>query len=71
MNNGLCTSETFSKYFLGGLFGLFSLGLIVLGFTLLPVIGFVLALPVLAIGIFLIRTRLNDQCELDFNTDVS
>lgn len=71
MKNDLCTSERFSKYFLGGLFALFSLGLVVLGFTLLPIIGFVLALPVLAIGIFLIRARLNDQCELDFNTDVS
>lgn len=71
MTNNLCTSEKFSKYFLGGLFGLFSLGLVVMGFTFLPVIGFVLALPVLAVGVVLIRTRLNDQCELDFNTDVS
>ncbi|WP_020589886.1 hypothetical protein [Desulfobacter curvatus] len=71
MENNKCTSEKFSKYFLSSLFGLFSLGLVVLGFTLLPIIGFVLALPVVAISIILIRTRLNDQCELDFNTDVS
>lgn len=67
MKNNKCTSEKFSKYFLGGLFGLFSLGLVVLGFTLLPIIGFVMAVPVFAIGVVLIRTRLNDQCQLDFS----
>lgn len=71
MKNNKCTSEKFSKYFLSGLFGLFSLGLVVLGFTLLPVIGFILALPVLAIAVILIRTRLNDQCQLEFNADAS
>lgn len=71
MKSNRCTSEKFSKYFLSGLFGVFSLGLVVLGFTLLPIIGFFLALPVLAIAFVLIRTRLNDQCELDFNNDVS
>jgi len=71
MKNNICTSERFSKYFLSGLFGVFSLGLVVLGFTFLPIIGFVLALPVVAIAVVLIRTRLNDQCELDFNNDAS
>jgi hypothetical protein len=69
MKDNTCTSEKVSKYFLGGLFIVFSLGLIVLGFTLLPIIGFVLALPVLALSVFFIRARINDQCELEFNTD--
>jgi hypothetical protein len=42
-----------------------------MGFTFLPIIGFVLALPVLAIAFVIIRTRLNDKCELDFNADVT
>ena len=71
MRNNICTSEKFSKYFLSGLFGVFALGLVVLGFTFLPIIGFVLALPVVAIAFVLSRTRLNDQCELDFKNDVS
>jgi hypothetical protein len=71
MKDNTCTSEKFSKYFLGGLFIVFSLGLFVLGFTLLPIIGFVLALPVLALSAFFIRARINDQCELEFNTDAS
>ena len=71
MRDNTCTTEKFSKYFLGALFSVFSLGLIVLGFTLLPIIGFVLALPVLALSIYLVRTRINDQCELEFNTDAS
>lgn len=71
MKNNKCTSQKFSKYFLSGLFGLFSLGLVVLGFTFLPIIGFLLALPVVAIAVILIRIRLNDQCQLDFNSDIS
>lgn len=71
MKNNTCISEKFSKYFLSGLFGLFSLGLVVLGFTFLPVIGFIMAVPVVAIAVILIRTRLNDHCQLDFNADVS
>ena len=71
MNDNNCTSEKISKYFLGGLFIVFSLGLVVMGFTFLPIIGLVMALPVLALSIYLIRTRINDQCELEFDTDVS
>lgn len=71
MDNITCTSEKISKYFLAGVFVVFALGLVVLGFTFLPFIGFVLALPVAAIAIVLIRTRLNDQCQLDFDTNAS
>nr|WP_320015158.1 hypothetical protein [uncultured Desulfobacter sp.] len=71
MKNNKCTSEKVSKYFLAGLFIVLSLGLVVMGVTFLPFIGFVLAVPVLAIAFIFIRTRLNDQCNLDFNNDAS
>lgn len=71
MKNNKCKSEKFFKYFLSSLFVVFSLGFVVMGFTFLPIIGFVLALPVLAIAFVIIRTRFNDKCELDFNADVS
>ncbi len=66
-----CRSENFSKYILSAVFGVFALGLVVLGLTILPVVGLVLALPVVAVAIVLIRARLNDQCQIDFSPDVS
>ena len=71
MKNNNCTSETLSKYFLSSLFGLFALGLVVMGVTFLPGIGLLLAVPVVAIAFVLIRTKLDDQCRMDFNKDIS
>lgn len=66
-----CLLQRFSKYLLSGVFGVFALGLVVLGVTILPVVGLIMALPVAAVAIFLIRTRLNDQCQIDFNAGPS
>ncbi|WP_035240419.1 hypothetical protein [Desulfobacter vibrioformis] len=70
MENTNCLSQRVSKYLLGAVFGVFSLGFVVLGVTILPVVGLIMALPVAAMAIVLIRTRLNDQCQIDFTTDV-
>ena len=67
MKDNKCTSERFSKYFLSGLLGVFALGFAVLGLTFLPGIGFILALPVVALAVALIRTKFDDQCQLDFS----
>jgi hypothetical protein len=40
--------------------------LIVIGLTLMPVFGFMLAIPVTALAIYIFRLHLNDQCEIDF-----
>lgn len=59
-----CTPQTLSKYILGFVFlGLAAL-FIVLGFTLFPIFGFFLALPVAGFAWYFFTTRLNDQCEL-------
>jgi len=42
-----------------------AIALAVLGITLLPIIGFVLAVPVLAIAVYFFRVHLNDQCEIE------
>jgi len=70
MENTNCLSQRISKYLLSAVFGVFALGFVILGVTILPVVGLVMALPVVAVAIVLIRTRLNDQCQIDFTTDV-
>jgi hypothetical protein len=40
--------------------------LVVIGITLMPVFGFMLAIPVTALAIYIFRLHLNDQCEIDF-----
>ena len=50
---------------LGSLALLAAFALFILGITLLPVIGIFLALPVLALSIYIFRLHLNDQCEID------
>ena len=64
-----CVPQKISKGFLVSLLGFAALGLIVLGVTLLPIVGFVLAAPVIALAVYIFQTRLDDQCEIDFNTN--
>ena len=40
--------------------------LVIIGVTLMPVFGFMLAIPVTALAIYTFRLHLNDQCEIDF-----
>ena len=60
-----CTSQTISKYLLGLVFLGLSAVFVVLGFTLFPIFGLLLALPVAGLAVYFFRTRLNDQCELE------
>lgn len=60
-----CVPERFSKFMLGSLMLAAALALIVIGVTLLPIFGFVLAIPVIALAVYIFRLHLNDQCEID------
>ena len=61
-----CVPQKISKLMLGLILMGFALALIIIGVTLLPVFGFILALPVIALTIYIFRLHLNDQCEIDF-----
>ncbi|MBA3012956.1 MAG: hypothetical protein KKF12_05975 [Proteobacteria bacterium] len=61
-----CVPQKISKLLLGSLLLAAAAGLIVIGITLLPVIGFVLAVPVIVLAIYVLRLHLSDQCEIDF-----
>jgi hypothetical protein len=64
-----CVPQKISKFMLASLLGMAALGLIVIGVTLLPILGIIMALPVIALAIYIFQTKLNDQCEIDFNAN--
>ncbi len=64
-----CIPQKISKLMLGLILMGFALALIIIGATLLPVFGFILALPVIALAIYIFRLHLNDQCEIDFSAE--
>jgi hypothetical protein len=66
MRTNECVPQKLSKVVLGSVFLAAALALIIIGVTLLPVIGFVLAVPLIALAIYIFRLHLNDQCEIDF-----
>ena len=68
MKNTECAPQKISKLMFGFLLLLAAAGLIIIGITLLPVVGFVLALPVIALSIYVFRLHLNEKCEIDFST---
>jgi|SaaInlLV_10m_DNA_2_1039722.scaffolds.fasta_scaffold96553_1 hypothetical protein len=61
-----CVPQKISKLMLGSLMLAAAIGLIIIGITLLPVFGIVLAIPVIGMAIYVFRLHLNDQCEIDF-----
>ena len=64
-----CVPQKISKLMLGLILMGFALALIIIGVTLLPIFGFILALPVIALAIYIFRLHLNDQCEIDFSAE--
>ena len=60
-----CVPQNISKLFIGGLFALFAVGFIISGFTVLPIIGFAVAIPFMVISVYLIKAHLNKQCEIE------
>ncbi|MBT3806014.1 MAG: hypothetical protein HOG03_15635 [Desulfobacula sp.] len=61
-----CVPQKISKFMLGSFLLALSSGLIIIGITLLPFFGFILAVPVIALAIYVFRLHLSDQCEIDF-----
>ncbi len=66
MKTTQCVPQKISKLMMGSIMLAAAAGLIVIGITLLPIFGFVLAVPVIALAIYIFRLHLNDQCEIEF-----
>jgi hypothetical protein len=60
-----CVPQKISKLMMGLIMLAAAAALIVIGITLLPIFGFVLAVPVIALAIYIFRLHLNDQCEIE------
>ncbi len=67
MKNSNCVSQKISKYLLGAVLGIAALGLVIIGVTILPIIGIVMAIPVIVLAVYIVQSRLNRECEIDFN----
>lgn len=65
MKSNQCIPQTISKFMMGMIFLGAAIAFAVLGITLLPIIGFILAAPVLALAFYFFRVHLNDQCEIE------
>ena len=44
-----------------------AVGFIAIGVTLLPLIGFVVAIPFIALAFYFLNAKLDDHCEIDFS----
>jgi hypothetical protein len=59
--------QKISKLLLGSLVLAAAIALVIIGITLLPVFGFILAVPVIALSFYIYSLNLNDQCEIDLS----
>lgn len=59
-----CLPQKISKLMLAIFFAFATVGLVISGFTVLPIIGFIAAVPFALISYYFFKTHLNDQCEI-------
>ncbi|MFO7555842.1 MAG: hypothetical protein R6W88_11635 [Desulfobacterales bacterium] len=69
MMKNLCLFERFSKIGLGFFFLLTAFGFILSGITVLPIFGFIFAVPLLIVSFYFFRAHLNKDCQIDQTTD--
>lgn len=67
MNITDCLPQKGVKSFIAFMLMLGAVACIVAGFTVLPVIGFLVAIPFAVVSILFYRLHLNDQCQIDPN----
>lgn len=60
-----CIPQRLSKFALGMILVAAALAMTIVSFTLLPVIGLVLVVPIVVLAVYVFRLHLNDQCEID------
>ena len=61
-----CVPQKISKLMMGSILLVLAAGLIIIGVTILPIFGFLLAIPVIVLAVYVFQLHLNDQCEIDF-----
>ena len=64
MQTKACLPERFSKLLLATILLLGGIGFGVIGFTVLPVIGLLAAVPMLVLAGYFYRVHLNERCDI-------
>ena len=60
-----CFFQNISKMAIGSIFILFGIGAVISGFTVLPIFGFLIAVPLFYLAWYFIHVHLNRQCEIE------
>lgn len=60
-----CFFQTVSKLVIGLFFLLFGFSAVISGFSVLPLVGFILAVPLFYFAWYFFRAHLNRQCEIE------
>jgi len=61
-----CVSERVFKITIATFLLIGAIGFIAIGFTLLPLIGFIVAIPFIVLAFYVLKAKLNDRCEINF-----
>ena len=69
MMKNFCLFERFSKLGLGLFFLLTAVGFMLSGITVLPIIGFIFAVPLLIVSFYFFRAHLNKNCQIEEATE--
>ncbi len=64
-----CMPQRISKFAIGMMLVAAALAMTVISFTLLPIIGLVLVVPIVVLAVYVFKLHLNDQCEIDTSKD--
>ena len=64
MNSNECKQERFSSRTIGFLFLIASLLLFVIGLVVLPVVGFIFAIPLIIIGVVMLAAPESKACRM-------
>ena len=59
-----CLFERISALTIGVLLSVGAVGATIIGFTVLPVIGLIIAVPLAALAVYFFRVHLNRQCQI-------
>lgn len=62
-----CVSERVFKITIATFLLIGAIGFIAIGFTLLPLIGFIVAIPFIVLAFYFWNARLDDRCEINFS----
>ena len=62
-----CVPQRVFKILLAAFSLIGAIGFIAIGFTLLPFIGFIVAVPFIVLAFYFLNVKLDDRCQINFS----